>query len=305
MKLDNGSVQLESAVDERERKSREYLRRRERQLDTCRGQGKGGGENFLALATTAVSFYCFCAIGCKTRRVGVMCMEDGVHRLIQELSKDYVPIMPYMPMLVEPRRWIFDNAFGAYNRFSTHSVLGRSLATLANRGAWFQRDSQRSHLKAQFSTSHRGQHDDSGGDSFALKFSDSDDLATSDGESLERSSGSNLEGTDSGVGSKGLPSMPTTSKPSDRHDLAIMFTCTVCETRSAKTMSRDSYENGVVIVQCPGCRNNHLIADRLGWFGENGDVEAFLAEKGIDVRKGCDQTYQFSRDDLTGWTPKA
>lgn len=93
------------------------------------------------------------------------------------------------------------------------------------------------------------------------------------------------------------------SKPSKRHDLAMLFTCKVCETRSAKTMSRVTYETGIVIVRCPECRNLHLIADRLGWFGEKGSVEDFLEQQGVSVRKGLEGSYEFSVDDLAGWTP--
>ncbi|GAA6009515.1 hypothetical protein JCM10207_003811 [Rhodosporidiobolus poonsookiae] len=61
--------------------------------------------------------------------------------------------------------------------------------------------------------------------------------------------------------------------------LQITFTCTApldpadgeeegkaCGHRSSHEFSKRSYERGVVIVQCPGCSNRHLIADHLSWF---------------------------------------
>lgn len=63
-----------------------------------------------------------------------------------------------------------------------------------------------------------------------------------------------------------------------------LFPCKIvwnpAETRSAKMFSKKTYETGVVIVTCSGCKGNHLIADRLGWFGEPGSVEDYLKAQG-------------------------
>ncbi|RVW84299.1 DNL-type zinc finger protein [Vitis vinifera] len=90
---------------------------------------------------------------------------------------------------------------------------------------------------------------------------------------------------------------------SSRHDLAMIFTCKVCETRSVKTACRESYERGVVVVRCDGCSNLHLIADRLGWFGEPGSIEDFLDARGEEVKKGSADTLNLTLEDLAGMKP--
>ena len=63
--------------------------------------------------------------------------------------------------------------------------------------------------------------------------------------------------------------------------LLMMFTCNVCETKAARTFSKDAYNKGVVLIRCEGCDNLHLIADNLGWFrDENVNIEDIMKEKG-------------------------
>ncbi|KAL7569019.1 hypothetical protein ACA910_021303 [Epithemia clementina (nom. ined.)] len=81
----------------------------------------------------------------------------------------------------------------------------------------------------------------------------------------------------------GLTNIPGTGVRGSGRQLAIIFTCTVCNTRSAKQFTENAYRRGVVLVRCPGCRNLHLIADRLGWFddmeGKTFDIETYLQGK--------------------------
>jgi|Transcript_5535 protein import protein ZIM17 len=95
-----------------------------------------------------------------------------------------------------------------------------------------------------------------------------------------------------------------------RKDLYMMFTCGKCGTRAAKGFSRQAYENGVVIVRCPGCQVQHLVADRYGWFGEPGSVEDFLKGRGETVVTGKagtaddDGTLEIDRAQLEAWMAK-
>jgi len=79
------------------------------------------------------------------------------------------------------------------------------------------------------------------------------------------------------------------NKTSDQ--MQIIFTCTVCNTRNSRKFSKVSYKRGIVIIECDGCSNNHLIADNLGWFPDTGckNIEEILAAKGEKVKRmdGC------------------
>lgn len=86
--------------------------------------------------------------------------------------------------------------------------------------------------------------------------------------------------------------------------LAIIFTCTVCNTRAAKQFTENAYRHGVVIVQCPGCNNRHLIADNLGFFSEEEDgwnIEKGMSELGNNVTVvNNDNVLELSVEDVYG-----
>ena len=74
----------------------------------------------------------------------------------------------------------------------------------------------------------------------------------------------------------------------------MVFTCAKCETRAVKSFTKDSYEKGVVIVTCPGCEARHVIADNLGWFGPERNIEQILANKGESITKVSDKDLEYT-----------
>ncbi|KIM44783.1 hypothetical protein M413DRAFT_442745 [Hebeloma cylindrosporum] len=98
---------------------------------------------------------------------------------------------------------------------------------------------------------------------------------------------SSLESTTTTTTSQALPEKMVPK-------LSITFTCTVpdCGERSTHQFTKQAYEKGIVLVQCPGCKNRHLIADHLGWFkdstqeGKLRTIEDILKAKGEKVRRG-------------------
>jgi hypothetical protein len=69
--------------------------------------------------------------------------------------------------------------------------------------------------------------------------------------------------------------------------LVAMFTCKVCDTRTARTISKAAYVGGTVLVRCPGCLGLHMLSDHLGFVDDASvTAEELLLAKGEAVRSG-------------------
>ncbi|CAA9957288.1 Zf-DNL-domain-containing protein [Pyrenophora teres f. maculata] len=67
----------------------------------------------------------------------------------------------------------------------------------------------------------------------------------------------------------------------------LTFTCNVCKTRSSHRLSKQGYHHGTVLIQCPDCKNRHLISDHLKVFSDKSvTIEDLMREKGSLVKKG-------------------
>jgi hypothetical protein len=91
---------------------------------------------------------------------------------------------------------------------------------------------------------------------------------------------------DKGAASSEIVSEDAEEPVDPKHQMLIGFTCKVCSERSHHVMSKLAYTKGVILIECPGCQNRHLIADNLGWFRDGKTtIEDLVKEKGEGIRK--------------------
>jgi protein import protein ZIM17 len=66
----------------------------------------------------------------------------------------------------------------------------------------------------------------------------------------------------------------------------MVFTCKKCSERSAHKVSKQGYHHGTVLINCPSCKNRHLISDHLKIFSDGKvTLEDILAQKGDVLKK--------------------
>ncbi|KAL4820424.1 DNL zinc finger-domain-containing protein [Aspergillus spinulosporus] len=67
----------------------------------------------------------------------------------------------------------------------------------------------------------------------------------------------------------------------------LSFTCKPCGERSSHRVSKHGYHRGTVLIQCPSCKNRHVISDNLGIFFEKGKtLDDLLQERGQAITRG-------------------
>lgn len=72
-----------------------------------------------------------------------------------------------------------------------------------------------------------------------------------------------------------------------REAYLFVYTCKVCGSRSERKISKRAYHHGVVLVKCPGCDKNHLVADNLKWFEDAPvNIEKIMEREGQSVFTG-------------------
>ncbi|KAG0689618.1 hypothetical protein C6P40_004777 [Pichia californica] len=71
----------------------------------------------------------------------------------------------------------------------------------------------------------------------------------------------------------------------DKPMLMLAFTCKKCDTRSSHVMSKQAYQHGTILVQCPGCKSRHLIADHLKIFSDHRiKLEDIMKAQGENIK---------------------
>ena len=81
----------------------------------------------------------------------------------------------------------------------------------------------------------------------------------------------------------------------------MAYTCGKCESKQARTFSRHSYEQGVVLIRCESCDSLHLVADNLGWFEDDKvNIETIMKRKGENVKTNItEQGVEITKLDTT------
>ncbi|KAJ5533161.1 hypothetical protein N7494_009713 [Penicillium frequentans] len=81
----------------------------------------------------------------------------------------------------------------------------------------------------------------------------------------------------------------------------ITFTCKPCGDRSTHRMSKQGYHRGTVLIQCPSCKNRHVMSDHLGiFYDEKTTLESILQDKGESIKHGkMDGNLEFWDDGTT------
>ena len=78
---------------------------------------------------------------------------------------------------------------------------------------------------------------------------------------------------------------------------ALQYTCNVCQTKNRVLISRQAYQNGMVIAVCKGCKNKHWIADNLDPTLPTKNIEEYFESQGMNdvVNRVSEEVYEIER----------
>lgn len=77
------------------------------------------------------------------------------------------------------------------------------------------------------------------------------------------------------------------ARKAEQPSYQLTFTCKVCSERSTHQVTKQSYHHGTTLINCPGCKNRHLISDHLKIFSDTGvTLEDIMKDKGQLLQKG-------------------
>lgn len=259
-----------------------------------------GGAAALATTTTTTTTTGTDTISDHALRLRPSCSQQGPRRT---------------SYCCDSRRWYrrhstLDNVHGAHGkeRREKWPALDRKLPRVTNSAvvAVRRRYYATTTSGGNASSGQGGGHDDN------HKYSDNSDSSSSNASAHQHSESSvapSPAGMDAVEAAESVaPTLTIPGAQTGGRKLAIVYTCNVCQTRSAKQFTAQAYYHGVVLIRCPKCQNLHLIADRLGYFaddehGKEWDMERLAASRGESLTRVTDNdvgVLELTPEDLLG-----
>jgi predicted RNA-binding Zn-ribbon protein involved in translation (DUF1610 family) len=84
----------------------------------------------------------------------------------------------------------------------------------------------------------------------------------------------------------------------DEGEKALVFTCSSCGHQQAHAFSTAGFEQGVVTLICPKCKEQHNIADHIGFYEDPRNIDDFETAMGPHTKKRFEKKVDLGPEDL-------